>query len=196
MAGEIDRLSGSHGLVGGEHDGQARETVLQVRGQVELLANRAHEELLFAPAELIVTGLVRLRQPFVRAGKATGWCQLCMMHANGIGADVVFHLGRRAVRVRVNALDRYRAARPDHVFDEECGLAHHRPPSGLVPAHRAIAEDDLQLAVVTPAVREARVEAGSDGRNSQRPGCHHIAALATEMTTGNVPANMMSPAHY
>jgi hypothetical protein len=81
MAGEIYRLSGSHGLVGGEHDRQARETVLQVGGQVELLANSAHEELLFAPAELIVTGLVSLRQPFVRAGKATGWCQLCIMHA-------------------------------------------------------------------------------------------------------------------
>ena len=60
-AGEIDRLSGSHGLVGGEYDRQARETVLQVRGQVELLANGPHEELLFAPAELVVTGLVSLR---------------------------------------------------------------------------------------------------------------------------------------
>ena len=38
-AGEIDRLSGSHGLAGGEQDGQARETVLPVRGLVELLAN-------------------------------------------------------------------------------------------------------------------------------------------------------------
>src|SRR5580658_1853432 len=60
-AGEIDRLSGSDGLVGGEHDRQARETVLQVRGQVELLANSAHEELLFAPAELVVIGLISLR---------------------------------------------------------------------------------------------------------------------------------------
>jgi DeoR family transcriptional regulator of aga operon len=71
-AGEIDRPSGSHGLVGGEHDRQARETVLQVRGQVELLANGPHEKLLFAPAELLVTGLASLRQPFVGAGKAVG----------------------------------------------------------------------------------------------------------------------------
>jgi hypothetical protein len=31
--GEIDRLPGSHGLVGGEHDRQARETVLKVIGK-------------------------------------------------------------------------------------------------------------------------------------------------------------------
>jgi hypothetical protein len=59
--GEIDRLSGSHGLVGSEHDRQARETVLQMRGQVELLTNGPDKELLFAPAELIVTGLISLR---------------------------------------------------------------------------------------------------------------------------------------
>src|ERR1700678_1753554 len=117
--GEIDRLSGSHGLVRGEHDRQARETVLQMRGQVELLANSTYEELLFEPAELVVIGLASLRQPFVRTGKAAGRRQLRMVQANAIGADVIFHFGRRAVRVGVNALNRCRAARPDHVFDEE-----------------------------------------------------------------------------
>jgi hypothetical protein len=71
ISGEIDRIPGSHGFVGGEHDRQARKTVLQVRGQVNLLANRPDEILLFAPAKLVVIGLIRLPEPFVRAGKAS-----------------------------------------------------------------------------------------------------------------------------
>ena len=57
---------------GGEHNRKARKTVLQVGGQVELFANSSYEELLFAPAELVVIGLISLRQPLVRADKAAG----------------------------------------------------------------------------------------------------------------------------
>ena len=37
---------------------------------------------------------------------------------------------------------------PIDVLHEECDLAHHRSPAGLVPADRAVVERHLQLAVV------------------------------------------------
>ena len=116
-AGEIDRLSGSHGLVGGEHDRQARETILQVRGRGQLLTNSPHKTPV---AHRRRPHRDRARQPAlaIRQGRredrmASAPHDAHEWHWSGRGLPPWQTL---TVRVGVNALDRYRAARPDHVF--------------------------------------------------------------------------------
>ena len=57
--------------------------------------------------------------------------------------------------------DTHRTLRTHYVFNKEGRFAHHRPPSGLVPAHRAVGEGYLQMTVVVHIIRHLIGESGS-----------------------------------
>ena len=55
---QIDRATLARGLVGGEHDAEAVDGVVEVVGEIDVVLDRAQQVFLFAAAELVVVGLV------------------------------------------------------------------------------------------------------------------------------------------
>ena len=53
-SGQFDRLAGPHGFIGGQHDAQAIDAVIDVRGQIDVLAYRLQEVLLLPHEDSVV----------------------------------------------------------------------------------------------------------------------------------------------
>ena len=86
----------------------------------------------------------------------------------GVGVDVV----------RSGALrhaDRDGAVGGDHVLHEEGRVRHHRPPTRLVPAKRAIGKDHLEMAVVVHVRRDVRRQAQAHAADLHRGGFGDLA---------------------
>ena len=90
----------------------------------------------------------------------------------GVAVDVVGAGGGALVRVLD---DGDGALRADHVLHEERHLAHHRAPARLVPAHGAVLEGDLELAVVVHARLQLLGEPRADRGDAHWPGARHLA---------------------
>ena len=136
----------------------------QMVGEIDLAADRPQEQPLLALAKLLMAGLVlgrldRRRASTKRpsASSAAWWMRSALVRVWASWSDDF-----AAVARRLPGDDRDAALRPDHVLHEEGGLAHHRPPARLVPADRAVVEDDVEMAVVDHRRRDLVGEPRAD----------------------------------
>ena len=133
-----------------------------MRGEVEVFADGFLEIDLLAFAQTVVARIGIGRDDLIGLGELTVGSELGRMHLERLG---------RGVRIDVGGITRLRglagddgdaALRSDHVLHEEGFLGHHRTPAGFIPAHGAVGEGHLEMAVVNLAHRHIFGEAGAD----------------------------------
>src|SRR5216684_3471655 len=162
-------------LVGGKDDAQRIDRGLVMLGQIDLAADRPQEQPLLPLAEVLMAGFIFGRDEFVRLREAAVRVQSRVMDAKCVRVRMPVMV--RGTRVRVGALIRYNrhaAVRPDHVLHKISGLAHHRPPPGLVPPDRSVFEHDVKMAVIVYGRRDLAGEPRPDRVHRDRTRACHL----------------------
>src|SRR5229473_3638025 len=162
-------------LVGGKDDAQRIDRGLVTLGQIDLAADRPQEQPLLPLAEVLMAGFIFGRDEFVRLREAAVRAQSRVMDAKCVRVSMLVMV--RGTRVRVGALIRYNrhaAVRPDHVLHKISGLAHHRPPPGLVPPDRSVFEHDVKMAVIVYGRRDLAGEPRPDRVHRDRTRACHL----------------------
>ena len=122
-----------------------------------------------------MAGLVGGVDALIRLGQAAVGLEGGVMQQDLVGLGMGVDIGGARARGRFGHDDGDAALGADHILHEKSRLAHHRPPAGLVPADRAVLEEDLELAVVVHAGLHILGQPRPHAMDAQGPGPGDLA---------------------
>ena len=143
-------------------------------GKIPIILNCIEKELLLERAQSIVIWLVGTVDDLVAVSEISVWAQCGAMQSEFASLRVGRHIVAGGIPI-LHARDTHAPIRPNDVLYEVGHLAHHRPPTGLVPADRTVIKSHLQLTVIVHAWVEFAGEPRPDGADSHRFGPCHLA---------------------
>src|SRR3569623_1025184 len=151
-SGELDHPGFVDALLSGKHDTKAVDRRIHRLAQIDVLVDRLEEKRLFAIAQILVVRLIVHREDVVLLDESlVARRHLGVVILDCVGLGVLVDVGgvRDALLVLLGVgHDRHSALRADDIFHEVRDLAHHRSPTGFIPADRSVIERHVEMTVV------------------------------------------------
>ncbi|SPU59353.1 Uncharacterised protein [Brucella melitensis] len=140
---------------------------------VEVFTDSFQHESLFALAKLLMARLIRHGKIGIRVQEPAICVPLRAVDADIRGFRMRIHIVRLSDGLVHD--DGNTAVRRNHILHKEGGFRHHRPPPSLIPANRAVIEQNLEMAVIIHIRLDLVGEPQAHAAHFYRPGVGDLA---------------------